>query len=186
MVPSAQQITIDKIEIIPDHSILLALTEGIRSEFKLTITQGDKTIYDKNYPIYLMAYDQWSGSGIRPELLAAFVTPNHPLLSCVSVNASIFLQKWSNSSALDEYQTQNPNRRENAIQTSLFDTIDRSKQTVLIKAIDEINRKNGHDTVKVAIQGTNKRYHLKCEHISRQFTTNLNEILKVRTGWINW
>lgn len=110
MVPPAQQIIIDKIEIIPDHSRLLALTEGVRSEFKLTITQGDKTIYDKNYPIYLMAYDQWSGSGIRPELLAAFVTPNHPLLSRVSVNASTFLQKWTNSSALDEYQTQNPNR----------------------------------------------------------------------------
>lgn len=72
--------------------------------------------------------------------------------------------------------------RENAIQTSLFDTVDRYRQAALIKAIDEINRKNGHDTVKVAIQGTNKRWRLKCEHISRQFTTNLNEILKVRTG----
>lgn len=69
-----------------------------------------------------------------------------------------------------------------AIQTNLFDTIDRGRQTALIKAIDEINRKNGYDTIKVAIQGTNKRWHLKCEHISRQYTTNLNEILKVRTG----
>lgn len=72
--------------------------------------------------------------------------------------------------------------RANAIQTSLFDTIDRTKQAALIKAIDEINRKNGHNTIKVAIQGTNKRWHLKCEHISHQYTTNLNEIIKVQTG----
>lgn len=71
---------------------------------------------------------------------------------------------------------------DSAIQTNLFDTIDRDKQSRLAAAIDAINRKNGHNTIKVAVQGTkNKSWHLKCEHISKQYTTNLSEIIKVTT-----
>ena len=55
-----------------------------------------------------------------------------------------------------------------AIQTNLFDPIDRAKQARLAAAIDAINRRNGHDTVKVAIQGTApKNWGLKQEHIWR-------------------
>ena len=42
-----------------------------------------------------MAYDQWTGARIMPELLATFVTPNHPILSRISVKASQFLEKWT-------------------------------------------------------------------------------------------
>ena len=71
---------------------------------------------------------------------------------------------------------------DSAIQTNLFDTTDRDKQSRLAAAIDAINRKNGHNTIKVAVQGTkNKSWHLKCEHISKQYTTNLSEIIKVTT-----
>ncbi|WP_300725421.1 Y-family DNA polymerase [uncultured Bacteroides sp.] len=68
-----------------------------------------------------------------------------------------------------------------AIQTSLFDTVDREKQARLAAAIDAINRKNGHNTVKVAVQGFDKSWHLTCEHISKQYTTNLNEVIRVKT-----
>ena len=68
-----------------------------------------------------------------------------------------------------------------AIQTNLFDPIDRAKQARLAAAIDAINRRNGHDTVKVAIQGTApKKWGLKQEHISQQYTTNLLEVIKVK------
>ena len=67
-----------------------------------------------------------------------------------------------------------------AVQTVLFDPIDRDKQTRLAAAIDTINRRNGFNTVKVAVQGTDKRWHLKCEHKSGQYSTNLSEIIKVK------
>lgn len=68
-----------------------------------------------------------------------------------------------------------------AVQTYLFDKVDRAKQARLSAAIDSINRKNGYDIVKVAVQGTGKDWHLKHEHASRRYTTDLNEIIKVRT-----
>ena len=70
---------------------------------------------------------------------------------------------------------------DNAVQTSLFDSIDRGKQARLAAAIDTINRKNGHNTIKIAVQGTtDKSWHLKCEHISKQYTTNLDEVIEVK------
>ena len=66
-------------------------------------------------------------------------------------------------------------------QQDLFDPIDRSKQKKLMEAIDAINRKNGYGTIRQAIQGTDCRFDLKREYMSKQFTTNIHDILKVTT-----
>ncbi len=42
---------------------------------------------------------------------------------------------------------------DNPRQQDLFDPIDRSKQKALMEAIDAINRKNGHGTIRQAVQG---------------------------------
>ncbi len=66
-----------------------------------------------------------------------------------------------------------------AVQGNLFDAVDREKRARLEKAIDEINRKNGHNSLRMAVQGTDKSWHLKKEYITRQYTTNLNDIIQV-------
>lgn len=47
-------------------------------------------------------------------------------------------------------------------------------------AIDEINKKNGHDTIRISTQGYSKNWHLKCEHISKQYTTNLDDVIVLK------
>ena len=74
------------------------------------LTIDGNIAFEQKYPINLMAFDQWTGSGILPELLAAFVTPNHPILSRIRINASGFLESADGDSALDEYHTKDPNR----------------------------------------------------------------------------
>lgn len=108
--PKGQTVQINTLEIVPEGDKLLELTEGVDSHFDLTVTFSDEKVYQQTFPIQLMAYEQWTGAGIMPELLAAFVTPSHPILSRISIKASQFLEKWTGSSALDEYQTQDPNR----------------------------------------------------------------------------
>ena len=107
---AGQSLQVDKLKLTVNANKLIELTEGINSWIKLTLTISEDVAFEHEYPLYLMAFDQWTGSTVLPELLAAFVTPNHPLLSRVSVKASEFLNKWTGSSNLDEYQTQNPNR----------------------------------------------------------------------------
>lgn len=71
--------------------------------------------------------------------------------------------------------------RDDAIQGNLFDNVDRKRQSALAKAVDAINHKNGHNTVLMAIQGSDKSWHLKNEHISKQYTTNLNDVIVIKT-----
>lgn len=70
--------------------------------------------------------------------------------------------------------------RDDAIQGNLFDTVNRSKQAALAKAIDAINRKNGHNKIRVAVQGDEKGWQLKREYISQQYTTNLDEVIVLK------
>lgn len=70
--------------------------------------------------------------------------------------------------------------REREIQGDLFDPVNREKQRKLMEAIDAINLRNGHNTIRVATQGYSRSWHLKNEHISRQYTTNLDQAIRVR------
>lgn len=70
--------------------------------------------------------------------------------------------------------------RENETQGNLFDTIDREKQRKLMQTINEINRKNGHNTIRIATQGYSKSWHLKNEHLSKQYTTNLKDVIVLK------
>lgn len=70
--------------------------------------------------------------------------------------------------------------RDDAIQGNLFDTVNRSKQAALAKAIDAINRKNGHNKIRVAVQGDEKGWQLKREYTSQQYTTNLDEVIVLK------
>ena len=69
---------------------------------------------------------------------------------------------------------------DNAIQGNLFDTVDRDKQSALSKVVDEINMRNGVDTVRIAVQGYNNNWHIKNEYISKQYTTNIKDIIIVK------
>lgn len=70
---------------------------------------------------------------------------------------------------------------DNPRQQDLFDTIDRSRQKALMEAIDAINRKNGYGTIRQAVQGNGCRFDLKREYMSKRFTTDIHDILKVKT-----
>lgn len=69
---------------------------------------------------------------------------------------------------------------DNPRQQDLFAPIDRHRQKALMEAIDAINRKNGHGTIRQAIQGNACRFDLKREYMSQRFTTNIDEILRVK------
>ena len=69
---------------------------------------------------------------------------------------------------------------DNNVQGNLFDTRDRSKISALQHTIDNINRRDGLGTVRNAIQGNDLRKNIKREHLSRQYTTNFDEIMNIK------
>jgi DNA polymerase V len=50
----------------------------------------------------------------------------------------------------------------------------------LAEAVQAINRKNGHNTIRVAVQGYAKGWELKQEYISKQYTTNLEDVIVLK------
>ena len=42
------------------------------------------------------------------------------------------------------------------------------------------NRKNGHNKIRVAVQGNEKGWQLKKEYISKQYTTNLDDVIVLK------
>ena len=66
-----------------------------------------------------------------------------------------------------------------AVQGNLFDTRDRGKISILQQIIDDINRRDGRGTVRNAIQGDN-HLNIKREHLSPQYTTEIDDILVVK------
>lgn len=89
---------------------LSELTEKVAGIFTLNIRGNNNVLYSSTYNIDVLAYDQWSGITVMPELLAAFVTPNHPEIPKIIKRASAILAQWTGSPSFDEYQTRNPDR----------------------------------------------------------------------------
>ena len=89
---------------------LAELTEKISGNITLSINANEQILFKEIYPIDLLAYDQWNGIKILPELLSSFITPNHPQLPNIIKRASEILNGWTGSPSFDEYQSRNPDR----------------------------------------------------------------------------
>lgn len=69
---------------------------------------------------------------------------------------------------------------ETEVQINMFDTTNRAKDKTLAKVMDKVNNLMGKDTIRMAVQRFDRRYKLRAEHLSKKYTTNINEILKVK------
>ncbi|MDH6355776.1 superfamily I DNA and/or RNA helicase/very-short-patch-repair endonuclease [Dysgonomonas sp. PH5-45] len=86
------------------------LTERVSGDISLKIYSKEELLFEEKYPINILAYDQWGGIAVLPEMLSAFVTPNHPATIPIIKRAATILEQWTDSPSLDEYQSRNPDR----------------------------------------------------------------------------
>lgn len=110
LLKKGQSVQVTTIKIEPDFTVLSEITEAVKSSFHLVVKSMGGVIFEQDYPITLLSYEEWAGSNVMPEHIAAFVVPNNPLLPKIKLSAAKFLEKWTGSTAFDEYQTQNRNR----------------------------------------------------------------------------
>lgn len=65
------------------------------------------------------------------------------------------------------------------VQQNLFDECDRGKHERVLEALDSVHRKYGTRVLKVAAQGNSKKWTLKSEYISKQYTTNPDDFIEI-------
>ncbi|MBR5479103.1 MAG: DUF3320 domain-containing protein, partial [Clostridia bacterium] len=108
--PANKTITISHPKLILSAEFLAGLTEKLTGFLRIEVKSEKGVIATHNSETTVLAFDEWPGLGMYPELLAAFVTPNHPALAQIIARATEFLKQWTNDTAMDGYQYQNPNR----------------------------------------------------------------------------
>lgn len=115
MIPAGNTVTFRDIRITPDAARLRRATESVSEMIHLAIVQhagseSPETVFKEDYPVRLLAFNEWPGDHVYPELIASFVTPNAPELSAIQTRAGAILKRLTGDSALDGYQTQDANR----------------------------------------------------------------------------
>lgn len=105
-----EAIEVTSINLKVSAKYLAELTERVSGIITLTVTSNNQQIFKENYSIDLLAYDQWNGVSILPELLSTFITPNHPQLPKIIRRSSEILGNWTGSPSFDAYQSRNPDR----------------------------------------------------------------------------
>ena len=109
-IPANDSVCLQSFSLVLSANYFAQLTERMSGSLKIEIRSEAETIFTRTYPIDILAYDQWGGINIFPEMLAAFITPNHAVLTPIIKRAAAILEQWTGTPSLDEYQSSNPDR----------------------------------------------------------------------------
>ncbi|MEO8531731.1 MAG: DNA helicase, partial [Deltaproteobacteria bacterium] len=93
-----------------DVARLAGLDEAETGELIFEVKTDGKLILTIRRRIELLARDEWGGLGDMAHLLAAFVSPNDPLIAKVLKDASQLLERSGQDGSLDGYQSGDPRR----------------------------------------------------------------------------
>ena len=109
-IPPNESICLSSFNLTLSANYFTQLTERLSGNLKIEITSEAESIFCQTYPIDILAYDQWGGLNVLPEMLAAFITPNHTAIVPIIKRAASILGQWTDNPSLDEYQSRTPDR----------------------------------------------------------------------------
>ncbi|MCC2683572.1 MAG: putative helicase [Paenibacillaceae bacterium] len=110
VLPVGQDIDLGAIPVQMSTSFLAQLSERIAGSLTLTVRQGETELFRERGSISVLAFDEWSGLAVLPELVAAFVTPNRDSISQVIREAADIMGRWEGSPSFTAYQSKDPNQ----------------------------------------------------------------------------
>lgn len=109
-VPANSSYEVKGVRLILNGDYLAGLTEKITGVLHLVLAGDALQYFSKDFQITALAFDEWHGYAFYPELITAFVTPNHPEIAKLNGRAAELLGKWTGDPSLDAYQSKDPNR----------------------------------------------------------------------------
>ncbi|WP_181164552.1 DUF4011 domain-containing protein [Amaricoccus solimangrovi] len=104
------EIALGDLETPLDTTILGGLDEAEIGRLDFRVTVDGATVEASRHPIELLARDEWGGLAEQDSILAAFVSPNQPLVARLLRDASLLLERAGHSGAMEGYQSKDPLR----------------------------------------------------------------------------
>lgn len=109
-IPAKESCVLKDIQLTLDTQGLAGLTEKIAGLLTVSLTSEGVLLCEETAELTVLAFDEWPGYILYPELLASFVTPNHPEIIKLNAAAAKILEKWTGDPSFDAYQSREPNR----------------------------------------------------------------------------
>ena len=110
VIPAQERLELKDIDIVMDAEYLAGLTEKVAGSLTVELVREDRVLCTEIVEVTAMAFNEWHGSRTFPELLAAFVMPNHPVINKIIARAAVFLEEWTGNPSLDGYLSKDTNR----------------------------------------------------------------------------
>lgn len=108
-----EELHFKNLHVIVNAEYLASLTERSTCQVTVAIYYEENQLISETINIIALAFDQWPGLQYTPELLAAFVMPNHPVVTSMIQLAAKYLEKWTGDPSLAGYQFDDPSRVKN-------------------------------------------------------------------------
>lgn len=105
-----QEYRLKDVDLKLSSTFLAELRERTAGHIQVDVSADGRQLGTTKLRIDLFAYDEWPGIRSIPEMLAAFVMPNHPSVEPILKDASSLLKSWTQDSSLSGYQTRDPKR----------------------------------------------------------------------------
>ena len=110
VLPVGQRLDLGVIDIQLIPAFLGSLTERLAGMLIISIKDNEDLIYSSTSPIDILSYDEWNGTRSLPEIIAAFVLPNHPDIAGILHSTTAHLRERTGSPSLDAYQSKDHKR----------------------------------------------------------------------------
>ncbi|MEW6710869.1 MAG: DUF4011 domain-containing protein, partial [Candidatus Riflebacteria bacterium] len=89
------------LKISPDF--MIKLPERLKGKIKISLS-NESVIAENFSELEILAYNEWPGARVIPELLAAYILPNSSVVEKILMNSLEILKGWGDNSGLTGYQ----------------------------------------------------------------------------------
>lgn len=101
--------TLDAFDLVLSPDFLVGATERTVGVLHFEVRCGAAVLGRAQHTLDVLAYDEWSGARSLPELVSAFVMPNHPVVERLLADALELLREEGQAPKLDGYQRESRN-----------------------------------------------------------------------------
>lgn len=109
-VPAKKQVIIPLDNLKVNRDFLNKLSETEKAIFTIEITEKNTSIIKESFAINVHTLDYFGGFQTFPELIATYITPNHPFIYHIKKKAAEILEKQGLKTSFEGYQSNDPER----------------------------------------------------------------------------
>lgn len=109
-IAAGDNVVLHDLDVALDPVLLGGLDEAEWGQIHFTFQAAGLEVQTSDYPIEMLARDEWGGLSGMDNILAAFVSPNQPYIARILKEAGKLLEAAGHSGAIDGYQSDDPAR----------------------------------------------------------------------------